>query len=531
MTSPPPLLTSAEHSSEVGDAVRTEEAAQALRTLQTEPREQTEYLPPTVSSAGDTPLSSVPPSPPQVSVAYGSPYLSGNAIPPLRSQELPSRPSKRTASSAELRPPKSRRNSQGSREPSNITTSLAGAQFTPASHHHAPNRISSGARAPTSVGPKSLTQNRESQAGKRRNGRSRKEPLHLADPQSSTGAHVDDDGDVPMSMLYPHPRTIASVDLPFLNTFKVPGPHELRFAGPSSSSGYREQAGASFPNSPSSIAPSPHLPTRDFPGSPFFTAPRSAFPRPRLSPSRSFAAFTLGSPSKPLTPSSSFDLPYGSPGVRLLPPSYDILPRPNLPPLQQAPVQASVEADGYTVIPNAISLALIREVVGIIDRGLPVNAESETARSYVLPVQAYLVRDEFVSNWRQTLRPFYDPMGKAIPKMPATFIVGAFKESDPMHLRQSLLHAGNKDQVYVHIALTKLSPETGFYNILRGSHRTKHPSLTRVNDWSHTPITLEEGDAIIWRGDVSYLLSPNGGGRWQCLSFDWGPGMVDLTNE
>lgn len=97
--------------------------------------------------------------------------------------------------------------------------------------------------------------------------------------------------------------------------------------------------------------------------------------------------------------------------------------------------------------------------------------------------------------------------------MPVTNVIGSFKSSDPKNFGKSLLHIGSKDQIYVHVALTDLSPENGFYTVLRGSHQAKHPGMTPVDDWIPTPITLREGDAFVWRGDLSYLLSSNGGGE------------------
>lgn len=97
--------------------------------------------------------------------------------------------------------------------------------------------------------------------------------------------------------------------------------------------------------------------------------------------------------------------------------------------------------------------------------------------------------------------------------MPKTSTVGSFLPGDPRDVRYSLLHVGHQDQVYVHIALNRLCPPSGFYHILRGSHLRKHPANTPVASWSTVDIILEEGDAIIWRGDVSYFLSSGGGGK------------------
>ena len=104
-------------------------------------------------------------------------------------------------------------------------------------------------------------------------------------------------------------------------------------------------------------------------------------------------------------------------------------------------------------------------------------------------------------------------MGKSIPKMPRESFIGSFIASDVRNITHSLLHVGNKNELNVTIALSSLSPENGFFRILRGSHRTKHPARTPVDDWNQTPIVLEEGDAVIWRGDLHYLLSSKGGGE------------------
>ena len=104
-------------------------------------------------------------------------------------------------------------------------------------------------------------------------------------------------------------------------------------------------------------------------------------------------------------------------------------------------------------------------------------------------------------------------MGKSIPKAPSKCVVGSFTESEPKDFAQSFVHSGNKNKLYVYIALTYLSPETGFYNILRGSHLGKYPAPIAVKDRIQTPVVLGEGDAIVWRGDLRYLLSSKHGGK------------------
>ena len=132
--------------------------------------------------------------------------------------------------------------------------------------------------------------------------------------------------------------------------------------------------------------------------------------------------------------------------------------------------------------------------------------------------------------------------------MPSQTQLCAFRANDPSNVNTSILNVGGRNLLLVHIALTALSSENGFFNIFRGSHQAKHPTKAQISEWSPTNVTLAEGDAIVWRGDLSYLRSPNGGGKcslsgdaplsanfptgiWLNLSFDWGPNMVDLTTE
>lgn len=97
--------------------------------------------------------------------------------------------------------------------------------------------------------------------------------------------------------------------------------------------------------------------------------------------------------------------------------------------------------------------------------------------------------------------------------MPKNSVVGLFLPGDPSEAIYSLLHVGRKEHLYVHIALNRLSRQSGFFDILKGSHISKHPSRTPVAGWARTDLDLGEGDAIIWRGDLSYLLSSKGGGK------------------
>ena len=137
-----------------------------------------------------------------------------------------------------------------------------------------------------------------------------------------------------------------------------------------------------------------------------------------------------------------------------------------------------------------------------------------------------------------------------IPEMPRKSIIGSFTAGDPKDSRQALAHVGNKDELYVHIALTTLPPESDFYHMLKVSdHDQEHIARIMLNERNKTPMILQEGDAVIWRGDMHCLLSPRGGGEyllwlsvhvqwrltcfpghWQSLTFNCAPCIIDLTD-
>ena len=336
------------------------------------------------------PVTSAFPGPSEASEPLGAPSVTGLTYP-----ELSSPSAKRPASQTELRSSKSRRDSPSSRS-SYIPTSSTGAQFTPASLHNEPKRASSRARASTSEGPKTLTHNRESHVRKRLPGRPRKNPFHPADLVKPTGTCVDEDGDSRMCVTSPHHTTVLNdvhERFPFINAFQVPVALEHRPTGPAHSHGH---TGASNPNNPSLVAPSPSFSPREVRDLHSFTGRRSAYQPPRLSPSNSSIPSTPRSPTEPLRSSSSSDALYGLPGIPIPLPPYPILPAPAALASQQYPVQPSVEADGYIIIRNAISPVLIRDVLTSIDKGLPVFARWDTAQTYATPIQAFKVRDEFV---------------------------------------------------------------------------------------------------------------------------------------
>lgn len=94
--------------------------------------------------------------------------------------------------------------------------------------------------------------------------------------------------------------------------------------------------------------------------------------------------------------------------------------------------------------------------------------------------------------------------------MVSEFLPGA----DPSHARYSTLQAAKSGVLYVIVALTALEFRNGLFTFLGGSHANKNPRYTPMEQWNHVQNALDPGDALIWRGDLNYLLSPYGGGKY-----------------
>ncbi|KAM0805956.1 hypothetical protein BDR22DRAFT_829780 [Usnea florida] len=514
-------MASAEPSSEISTSeTREAVAADALSQLQTRQSGDNRDIrnaPPASSPVENTPLSSISNSS-QSSFGYSSLDLSASGDSPTLG-EIPSRSSKRAAPSTEFRSIRSRRGSPDSQYPPATPTTSAGAQSTPAAY-------------PFSTGLVTPTFFQEPPTVKRR---TRKFPTPQATLRPSTGAR-DDNGDARMHTLSAPPQRPDLLDLraplPHFSTFGDRTPSEVLSAGPASSLGYREHPRSSFPRGQNSIPPSPSMSARGYINTPSSYGHPSGLPRhPDATSSWLPASKVKPSTSQSTSLKRTFGLPPNPPpALTGLPQSYQ-----NLPTLQsvieQAAVQPSVDADGFMVLRGAVPVAQVQELVVMIANGLKVVTQSETTLVYGMPLQVYRIRDEFVNKWREMLRPFYDPVGKAMPKMPSSTQLCAFKATDPANVNTSIPNVGGKNHLLVHIAVTELSPENGFYTILRGSHQSKHPTVAQVSEWNPTSFTLAEGDALVWRGDVSYLRSSKGGGIWLNLNFDWGPGMVDLTTD
>jgi ectoine hydroxylase-related dioxygenase (phytanoyl-CoA dioxygenase family) len=98
---------------------------------------------------------------------------------------------------------------------------------------------------------------------------------------------------------------------------------------------------------------------------------------------------------------------------------------------------------------------------------------------------------------------------KTIPP-PKSINVGIFHKIDTDPTRPK---TGLKGEVYVTIALSDLSPTNGLFIFLAKSHKRE-----RV-EWEENRLDLKAGDVVVWRGDLAYLHSAGGGGKFQTLVF------------
>ncbi len=64
---------------------------------------------------------------------------------------------------------------------------------------------------------------------------------------------------------------------------------------------------------------------------------------------------------------------------------------------RQSPPFSSAASDGFKILREAVPIVLVRILVSRLDKGLPVNAYSETHLEYVTPLQGHLLRDVFNS--------------------------------------------------------------------------------------------------------------------------------------
>ncbi|KAF7877682.1 hypothetical protein EAF04_001353 [Stromatinia cepivora] len=169
---------------------------------------------------------------------------------------------------------------------------------------------------------------------------------------------------------------------------------------------------------------------------------------------------------------------------------------------------------GYKIIRNAISLPLVQQAADLIPGDLVVIVEREKFTEFKIPKISLDIRDEFIRAYGECsdLAELLET-SKIPPPKPTN--IGIFHPTKPVSTKKK---TGLKGEVYATVALTDLSPATGLFIFLAGSH--KHTLEGNSNDeWKECYLDLKAGDAIIWRGDLSYLHSSGGGGKFQTLVF------------
>ena len=95
----------------------------------------------------------------------------------------------------------------------------------------------------------------------------------------------------------------------------------------------------------------------------------------------------------------------------------------------------------------------------------------------------------------------------------ATSVQEYLPAADPGHARYSTVQTADPQLLYVMVALTALDFGNGLFTLLGGSHANKKLYCTPMDQWNRVQETLHPGDALVWRGDLRYLLSPHGGGK------------------
>lgn len=312
---------------------------------------------------------------------------------------------KRPLSSSELRSPKLPRASQDtewSNNPAQVTVALRG-------------QSSSRASAPSSTAYDRFIQGYEPRlpSVKRQVGRPRRSPLPPNATQSPLSPRRDEAGDHAMG---PPPLPLGTG----VSAISPPSPVFRDPSGTSSATSPRSNAQdnmAMVAYRPAAPPASPYEPrfagpyreTADKP--PRFLYPKTADFAPRLSGSRigDYSMSPSGIPSfDSHPPSSGVNINISSNASSPTDPHRTSPPSPAGPPpspshegfSRQLPVPdalnvGSAALDGYKILRNAVPAALVRDLVFVMQKGLPITAHSDTHEAYSTPFHGYLLRDEF----------------------------------------------------------------------------------------------------------------------------------------
>lgn len=235
-----------------------------------------------------------------------------------------------------------------------------------------------------------------------------------------------------------------------------------------------------------------------------------------------------------LTMGSMHDAPYfGYPDhrgpTRFAPPSSQRFPHT----LSQSIIMGSTS--GFTVLRQVIPTARVRDAAEAINNDLKVVFRRDKFSEYAVPAAGQAVCDDFIKvcssliwiyvvlkflkNGRAKLQDFVAP--SKVPERPTSIHVGIFhslQTPDPQPLFSGKDGSPTKKRIFVTIALTTLNDETGWYTLLEGSHLQPHG--THQSEWKRTSLNLSAGDVIIWHGNLAYLQSHGGGGKFETLIYE-----------
>ncbi|KAL9123960.1 MAG: hypothetical protein Q9217_006664 [Psora testacea] len=171
--------------------------------------------------------------------------------------------------------------------------------------------------------------------------------------------------------------------------------------------------------------------------------------------------------------------------------------------------------NGYAVIRGAVRLDLIQEAAVMISKGsLKVIYQRVKYNEFEVPGVCSQIRDEFMASSDKA--PVAALLDRTIVPTPKHINIGIFHESNPDPTKAMTAGEG---KVYVTVALTDLNPKTGWFVLLKGSHRRESKKTISIAQWEQVSLDVKAGDAIVWRGDLGYLHSSGGGGSFMTIVF------------
>ncbi|CZT07728.1 uncharacterized protein RCO7_11218 [Rhynchosporium graminicola] len=172
------------------------------------------------------------------------------------------------------------------------------------------------------------------------------------------------------------------------------------------------------------------------------------------------------------------------------------------------------DVNGYAIIRNAVPTELAQKAADTMPGGLVTSVKREKFTEFTVPPVCVKIREHFIKEYGKHGELAQLLETQSVPP-PKSINIGIFHETNPDPTK---MKTGLKGEVYVTVALTDLSPANGLFIFLAKSHKHTSESASAVG-WEESRIDLKAGDAVLWRGDLVYLHSSGGGGKFETLVF------------